>query len=104
MKTILIAGTEYPVKYGRKALQTVLSLAGAKSLKEAEKIDALLPDKWGQFVFAGIETGCRIAGQECPTLEQVDAALDDDLTIWTAAIDAFTADLSSKVEANTEGN
>lgn len=104
MKTILIGGKDYPIKYGRKALQFVLTLAGAKSLKEAAKIDALELDKWGKFVHAGIVTGCKIQDIEPPELEDVEEALDDDLSIWAQATAAFSDDITGEKKANTEGN
>lgn len=104
MRNVTINGTAYPLKYGRRALSEVLKLAGAKSLKDAAKIDELHPDKWGEFVYAGVKTGCQVQGIDPPTVEKVEAAIDLDLSLWTTAVEQFTNDLSGDKTPNTEGN
>jgi hypothetical protein len=104
MRRIEIGGTDYPLKYGRLALSKTLKLAGAKSLKDAGKIDDLHPDKWGEFIYYGIETGCKVEGVDPPTIAQVEEALDLDLSLWSEAVAQFTDDLSGDKKPNTEGN
>lgn len=104
MAKIGIGGTEYPIKYGRAALQEVLKLAGAKSLAEAEKIDKIPLDKWGYFVLAGCKTGAKIEQSEPPTIEQIDDALDVDVSIYMQAQRIFLADVAPADQIDPEGN
>ena len=104
MNLITIAGTDYPVKYGRMALSKTLALVGAKGLHQAEKIDQMPVEKWGQMVLFGIETGCKIQDIEPPTLEEVDEALDLDLSVFTIAQEQFLSDMQGGKKPETEGN
>lgn len=105
MNTITISNGVYACKFGRKALAKVLSLAGAKSINESEKIASIPIDKWGDFVHAGLETGAKINGTEPPTLAFVNDALDDDMGIYTSACEIFTRDLTPSDKPVTgEGN
>jgi hypothetical protein len=60
MTTISVNGTDYPIKFGRMALIAIMKLTGAKGLSELSKLDSLSPEKWGDFVLAGLENGCKV--------------------------------------------
>jgi len=103
MNYLKIAGEEYPIKYGRKALAAVLKLAGAKSMKDASKIDEIPLNKWANFILCGLSSGAELMDTSPPTLEVIDAALDYDVTLFTLASSFFADDMTPpKVE--TEGN
>ena len=71
MTTISVNGTDYPIKFGRMALIAIMKLTSAKGLSELSKLDSLSPEKWGDFVLAGIENGCKIQGIKAPALVEV---------------------------------
>ena len=104
MRNVTINGEEFPLKYVRKALNKVLELVDGKTLKDAAKVDDLPTEKWGMFVFAGLETGCRVSGKVAPVIDAVEDALDNDLTIWSVALEQFLEDLVGDKKPNTEGN
>jgi hypothetical protein len=60
MTTISVNGTDYPIKFGRMALIAIMKLTDAKGLSELSKLDSLSPEKWGDFVLAGLENGCKV--------------------------------------------
>ena len=103
MNYLNINGVDYPIKYGRAALDKVLKMAGAKDLSDAAKIDKLPLNKWGDFIHAGLETGAKIEEVDVLGLEDVNEALDLDLTLYTSAQAAFAKDLTPK-EVDTSGN
>ena len=103
MNTLTVKGIEYPIKYGRAALDKVLTMAGAKSLADAAKIDKLPLNKWGDFIHAGLVTGAKIEEIEPLSLEDVNDALDLDLNLYTSAQAAFAKDLTPQ-EVDTSGN
>lgn len=104
MNTLTIAGTNYPVKYGRKALIEVMKMTGAQGLAELTKLDSLSPQKWGDFVLAGLENGCKLQGNEPPSLEDVNNHLDEHPADFMACIAWLGADITPPEGPDTEGN
>jgi hypothetical protein len=68
MNKISVNGKDYPIKFGRMALIAIMKLTDAKGLSELSKLDSLSPEKWGNFVLAGLENGCKVESAKAPTL------------------------------------
>lgn len=104
MNTLTIAGAEYPVKYGRSALIKVMKLADAKGLAELTELGSLNASKWGNFVLAGIENGCKISGDEAPKLDVVNDHLDEYPQDFIQCVNWMGEDITPPEQPNTEGN
>ena len=105
MNLITIAGQDYPVKYGRMALAKVMKLAGAKGLKDFDKIDEIPPEKWGEFILAGIHNGNKVNGSETlPDPVVLENLLDEDVEVFMQCLGYLGEDISPKEKTDTEGN
>ena len=79
-------------------------------MKAASKLDGLPLDKWPDFVLAGLTNAAKIEGNEPPTREEVETALDADISLFHTAMYAFGEDNTPKNipgetdEGKAEGN
>lgn len=104
MKTLTIGGTEYPVKYGRSALIDVNKLTGGSGLSDLSKLDSLSPEKWGDFVLAGIKNGCKLQKIDPPNISEVNFELDSNPTLYIDAITILGDDMKPRESPVAEGN
>ena len=108
MNTIEIDGRAYPIRYGLSGTQKVLSLVKGKTLADATKLDALNLENWPDFVKAGLDNAAKISGDDPPSREKVEAALDADIRIFHDAIRIFGEDNtprnSTGDQSESEGN
>jgi hypothetical protein len=104
MNTVTLQGKKYPIKYGRMALIKVMEITGAKGLSELTKLDALGPDKWGDFVLAGIANGCKIEKVDAPTIAAVNDELDENPSLYMDAINRLGMDITPADKPVAEGN
>lgn len=96
MSSIKIAGEEYPVKLGMRAMSDIAKKAGGKGkLQEclAELQDPTienLPD----YVLALIKNGIKYTGADIkpPKLADIEKELDNDFSFWADAVQAVTPD------------
>lgn len=104
MNTISVNGAVYPVKYGRMALIKVMKITGASGLSDLSKLDSLSPEKWGDFVLAGIENGCKLEKVDPPNISEVNFELDKSPQLYLKAINLLGEDISPNDEPVAEGN
>jgi hypothetical protein len=104
MTTISVNGTDYPIKFGRMALIAIMKLTNAKGLSELSKLDSLSPEKWGDFVLAGLENGCKVEKIQAPTLAEVNDELDTNPQLYMEAINVLGADITPADKPVAEGN
>ena len=104
MTTISVNGTDYPIKFGRMALIAIMKLTNAKGLSELSKLDSLSPEKWGDFVLAGLENGCKVEKTKAPTLAEVNDELDTNPQLYMEAINVLGADITPADKPVAEGN
>ncbi|MCP9237158.1 hypothetical protein [Lewinella sp. JB7] len=104
--TLQIAGQDWPVRWDFTAIKRTLPLAGLSRMSEADRIGDELPfEAVPTFIRNLIRSGLSRAkdDREAPTVEQIEEALNDDLTLTGRAFQAVAGDSSGSQPADTGG-
>lgn len=104
MKTVSILGTDYPIKFGLSAMQSVLKIIGAKSMKDFEKLDEIGIEKFADVIHAGLVNGAKVMSTDAPDTEKVKSELDCGLQLYYDTLAILLEDVRPSKPVDKAGN
>jgi hypothetical protein len=108
MSTVKFKDQEYPVRFDFSAIKRTLPLFGLRFMTEVEKLEEKMAKEFPAdaicpFIHNIVRSGMRYTGdeREVPTIDDIERAVDDDMTLIGRAVEAI-ADKQSAPAVGTE--
>jgi len=96
MSTVKFKGQDWPVRFDFSAIKRTLPLFGLKYMTDVAKLEAKMAEEFpvdamAPFIHNVVRSGLRYVGdeRECPTLEDIEDAIDDDMGLIGDAVNAI---------------
>jgi hypothetical protein len=106
MSTVNFKGQDWPVRFDFSAIKRTLPLFALKYMTDVAKLEAKMAEEFpvdamAPFIHNVVRSGLRYTGdeRECPTLEDIEDAIDDNMGLIGDAVNAIA---EKKVEAKGE--
>jgi len=99
MVNISINGKSYPVKFGFASLKKIMGKYNLTRLVEVEAlINTIAIDDLPWILNVGVQNGCKITKDEPISLEEIRLAFEEDISLMTKTMEAFSDNLSGNDE------
>lgn len=99
MVNISINKKDYPVKFGFASLKKIMGKYNLTRLVELEAlVNTIAIDDLPWILCLGINNGCKIMKEEPIDLELIKLAFEEDISLMTKTMEAFSDNLSGSGE------